>query len=348
MNGMRRGRRTWWCLMLMGCATAGPTRPDAPAASAAPEPGAAAALDAAPPAPAAFELTRELAFDPSKGQLPESIALDRSGNFFFSMGKRVMKVGPDLTLSEYATLPIPEGALALGLRMGPDGCLYNASGGFAPQPPAAYVFRICEGGQVERVATLDPQGFPNDLVFDGEGRLYVTEPFLGRIYRIGPNGEIDVWLEHALLAGMPDDPVLPAHFFGANGIAMGASGAYVYVGNMDQGTILKVRIQEDGRAGEPEVVAEDATLRGADGLLLDGDGTLYVAVHGQDQLVSVDSRGQITVLAKGGMLDCPSALSFGTRQGDEKTLYVTSFAIGRALGAVPGAPAPALLRATLP
>src|SRR5262250_2239940 len=71
-------------------------------------------------------------FDPSLGQLPESVTADAEGNFYLSMANTVRKLTPDGTLSLFAQLPIPAGTFALGVKFGPDGDLYVASGGFSP------------------------------------------------------------------------------------------------------------------------------------------------------------------------------------------------------------------------
>lgn len=290
------------------------------------------------------ELQKLLALDPSLGQLPESLTVDDDGNIFMSMSNFIAKVTPDLTLSTYATLPVPPGAhLALGVKVGPDDCLYTVSGAFITEPPGAFVWRICAESEVELFATLDASGFPNDLAFDEDGLMYVTDPFLGRIWRVDQNGGVEVWLDDPVLDGSPAAPVLPAHYFGVDGIAFDKHKHYLYVGNLDAGEILKIEIVHNGEPGAIETYASDPLLLGADGLAFDNQGTLYVAVNAADRLVKLDGCGNVEVIDEGPPLDAPSSLVFGTRPGDKKTLYVSSFAINRALGAVPGPPEPALL-----
>ncbi len=131
------------------------------------------------------------------------------------------------------------------------------------------------------------------------------------------------------------------HDFGANGIALDESQEHLYVGNTDYGRILRIGIR-GGKAAEVEVLAESDSLKGADGNALDKRGTLYVAVNAQDRIATVDRHGDISVYAEGAPFDAPSSVVFGRGCGDERTLYLSSFALYRANGFIPGTPHPAI------
>ena len=171
--------------------------------------------------------------------------------------------------------------------------------------------------------------------------LFVTDPLLGQLWRIDEDGTPEVFLRHPLLAGNPADPALIFRQLGANGIAFDKHHRNLYVSNTDQGTIVRI----DMRAHQPTpvVFARDSRLRGADGIGFDASGELLVAVNGNDTLASVDKRGRVDVLLRGGHLDAPSSLVFGATQRDKHTLYLMSSAFSRTLGLQPGTPAPALL-----
>jgi len=260
------------------------------------------------------------------------------------MSNTIKKVTPSLVVTTYATLPIPAGAFATGLKIGPDGLLYAGSGGFSPSPSAAFVWRIHPNGAVDQVAALDPTGFPNDLAFDDDGNLFVTDPFLGLIWRIDEDGNAESWLEDPLLLGNAANPALLIHEFGADGIAFDKHGDNLYIGNLDYGEILRVGVDCHGEADGIEVFASDPLLVGADGIAFDKKETLYVAVNGQDRLAAVSPDGEVTSVFQGAPLDGPSSLVFGVHGNDKKTLYIASFAISRALGTQPGAPHPSLSR----
>jgi sugar lactone lactonase YvrE len=239
--------------------------------------------------------------------------------------------------SVFGTLPLP--IAALGVKVGPDGCVYNASTSLSATP-GAYVWRLCSGS-VEAFAELDQSGAPNDLAFDDDGSLFVTDPLLGEIWKIDPAGNAAVFLQHPLLAGDPTDPALIFRQVGVNGIAFDKHHRHLYVSNTDQGTILRIDLRAPTPV--PEVFARDARLRGADGIAFDRSGDLFVAVNKTDTLASVDKRGRVHLLLRGGPLDAPSSLAFGATHRDEHTLYTMSSAFSRTLGFQSGTPAPALL-----
>jgi sugar lactone lactonase YvrE len=297
-----------------------------------------------PTAAEAAQPSTVVAFNPAAFELPESITSDEDGNIYLSMANQVKVVTPAGQVSVFATLPIPAGAFVTGLKMGPDGYLYAGSGGFAPDPSAAFVWRISPSGVVSQFAALDSFGFPNDLAFDDDGNLYVTDPFLGCIWKLDEVGDSSIWLSDALLDGNSESPALLIHEFGVDGIAFDRNQKSLYVGNLDYGRIIKIKM-DHGYPEDVQVFADDPeVLAGADGIAFDTKGTLFVAVNGQDRIAAVDKHGVVSVVAQGGLLDAPSSMVFGTTHDDKKTLYISSFAINRALGTQAGTPNPALLQ----
>jgi sugar lactone lactonase YvrE len=286
-------------------------------------------------------------FDPTLGELPESITADDHDNLYVSVAGSVRKIDPSHALSTVATLPLPPGAFSGGVKVGPHGSIYVASGAFSPSPNAAFVWRI-SGGAVTAFAELDPNGFPNDLALDDDGSVYVTDSFLGRIWKVGRHGGVSVWLSDPLFDGNVAAPALPIHAFGADGIVFDKEKKNLYVTNLDFGTILRIPLDSHGRPGRIEVFADDTRLKGADGLAFDDKGNLYVAVNAQDQIVVIDKHARLDVVEQGSPLDGPSSLVFGTGECDRTTLYLSNFAIARATGAKPGTPEPAILSFEVP
>lgn len=285
-------------------------------------------------------------FDAAQGQLPESFTTDGHGNFYLSMNHRVMKLAADGTLSQLAELPAASDLVfALGVKFGPDGNLYVCVGSFSPADRAASVWRVSPTtGAATELVHLDDAGFPNDLVFDDAGNMFVTDPFLARVWRVTPSAQASVWLADASLAGNPPGGYLFLHDFGADGIAFDRNEHRLYVGNLDRGQIVRVKVLDTGAADVPEVWLTDPRLQGADGMTFDQRGNLYVAVNGQDQVLSVAPSKAISVIASAGALDGPSAVVLGP---DQSTLYVSSFAISSYFGTPrsrhPGQPMPNLL-----
>jgi sugar lactone lactonase YvrE len=279
-------------------------------------------------------------------ELPESITIDPSGDLYVSIGSTIQRLPPGGELEVYGTLPIA--AFALGVKVGPDGCVYNASTSLDPAVIGAFVWRVCEQGVVEQFAALNPAGGPNDLAFDEQGNLYVTDPILGIIYKLDPDGTPTVWLDDPLLKGNAADPALFFSRQGVNGVAFDRSGKHLYVGNLDYGRILRIGIDHQGRPGTVEVFAESPELRGADGIAFDKKNNLYVAVGAQDQLVSVSRHGVVSVVAEGNLLNGPASLVFGNQCDDETTLYIADSDFLRAFGYITEPAEPNLLTLQTP
>jgi sugar lactone lactonase YvrE len=290
-----------------------------------------------------LSLATLVTLDATQGQIPESITADHLGNLYFSSAgtSSIVKRSPGGRLTTIGTLPIAVNTL--GVKVGPDGCVYNVSTSLTPTP-GAFVWRICHEGDVEQFATLDPTGGPNDLAFDDFGNVFVTDPFLGRIYRVDRSGHVRTWLDDPSLAGNPANPVLFFHSVGVDGIAFDRFKQNLYVDNLDFGKILRIEFHE-GEPGRISVFASDPRLSGCDGMAFDDEDNLFVAINAQDTLVAVDPRGSIETLATGGLLDGPSSFVFGATPFDRHTVYVTSSAFLRAFGFQAGTPEAAILEA---
>lgn len=282
-------------------------------------------------------------FNPAAFELPESVTVDHDGTFYMSMGPTVQRLPEGGSLELYSAPPLPPGAFVGGVKIGPDGDVYAVSGGFSPSPSAAFVWHIDGDGVTHEVAALDPSGFPDDLTFDDDGNIYVSDAFLGLIWKIDASGDASVWVSDPLLLGNPSAPAVVISPFGAVGLAFDKKKENLYVANLDYGTILKIAVGPDGEAGVPEIFAEDPELIGADGIAFDRKGTLYAGVHTQDQVAAIAPDGSVSIIAQGGVLDAPASLVFGKKGSGKDTLYITNFAINRFLGTQPGAPHPGLL-----
>jgi sugar lactone lactonase YvrE len=296
----------------------------------------ATVAEAAPP-------TTVIDFDLALGQLPESIAADVDGQLYVSMANTVTKLTPALDVVTLATLPVPAGVFATGVKFGPDGMLYVGSGGFDPSAAASFVWRVSPAsGAVDPVVELNPNGFPNDIAFDDDDNFYVTDSFLGVVWKVDSAGTASQWLSDPALLGDPVAPALGAPF-GVNGIAFDKQKRHLYFTNTDYGTVLRIRVLPNGDPGNLEVFAADPRLVGADGIAFDRSGKLYVAVNAQDRIATVNKHGNVQVVAEGGLLDSPSAFAFGVAPCDRHTLFISNFAIARANGLKPGQPRPGIL-----
>ena len=311
--------------------------------------GASAPAMAGPPG-TPVPVSVVLNFNPALGQLPESITADGNGNIYASnVSGAVQKIDPAThSFTTVATVTLPAGANLTGIKVGPDGFIYVCSDSFSSSPAGAFVWKVSpQTGAVSLFATLNPNGFPNDIAFQDDGTMLVTDPFLALIYKIDTSGNATIWLSDPLLAGNPAAPAFGVHDFGVDGIAFDSNKKNLFVGNVDFGRVIRIPVC-DGNPGPLQVVAEDPTLIGIDGIAIDRRGTIFAAVDTQDRLATVDKQGNISVIAEGAPLQNPSSFAFGTAQGEKKTIYVANFAIVRVLAGQPATPGILSLPAQVP
>ena len=301
-----------------------------------------------------------ISFDPTAGEFPEGIAVDKVGNVFVAFDdprgeiRKFTPRGGESLLADFGTPGV------LGLAVDATGNVYAAR----EVPPDNGVYRVDRSGNVERIPGTEAIVFPNALAFDKRGNLYVTEtfsfdpplseypgcdigsgPFFGQggIWRIPPGGEAELWLRHELLTGLclPNPIPFP---LGANGIAY-RRGA-LYVANTERTLIVRIPVNPDGSPGTPEPVVNvgDAIPPGPfgppvlDGIALDVHGSIYALAIDSSRLVRVSPDGEtVDVLATAADgLDFPASLAFGTGKGERRSLFITNFAIGPPGGAGPG------------
>jgi gluconolactonase len=156
---------------------------------------------------------------------------------------------------------------------------------------------------------------PNYLLFDGRGRLYVTDSGNwmkrnGFVLRFDSEGRGDV--------------VLAGPFGYANGLALSADERYLFMVESDSDSVLRFEIGADDRLSKPDVYAESVG-RFPDGLALDAVGNLYVCCYASDEIWRVAPNGQKTLLAHdrwGIRLGRPTNLAFGGVNFDE--IYVAN------------------------
>lgn len=181
----------------------------------------------------------------------------------------------------------------------------------------------------------------NDLTFDDDGYLYVTDSFQATVFRIPPGGgPPTVWFADSRLAG---DPAVP---FGVNGIRIDRNNKRLYVsvtaatGTLD-GVIYRLPLVDSPAEADleefhryPFVPGLPPVLPGPDGIAFGKSGKLYVALAGTSQISvlradgSEEARYSGPAANPGGFPDPmpwanPANLAFDNRKG---TLLVTNHA----------------------
>ena len=194
-----------------------------------------------------------------------------------------------------------------------------------------------ETGKSEIIAGLyngKPFNSPNDLVIDEQGRIYFTDPrYAGHepveqpvfgVYRIDPDGSIHLVVTDG---GKP------------NGVAVSPDQQTLYVISHDNGAmgnfpdevplrkgrmaLLVYDLSPEGTATFRKTLADYAPQDGPDGMVVDAEGNLWVAVRDETRpgVRAYSPEGEELAYVK--TPDKPTNVAFG-RGKTSKTLYITA------------------------
>jgi len=134
---------------------------------------------------------------------------------------------------------------------------------------------------------------PNAMVFDHAGNLYFSDSFQGAIFRIDAATTcatpcaVTAYSHGPLLATAGFPP------FGANGLALDAGETTLFIAVTGDSRVLKMNLATKAVS----VLAE--SIHGADGLLMDSAGRLWVAANQADEVVALDGNGRVILRAGG-------------------------------------------------
>ena len=264
----------------------------------------------------------------------ESMAFDRDGTLFATVTiwkaetwnqGQVWKISPNGKMRQIG--PNLDVGILSGLAFDANGNLYAGLITFDRTDVPSGVLRIDRNGQATRVVTLPAGSFPNGLAVRG-GDLYISDSSHGAVWRAHLRRDAVATLTNPWIA----DPLLavasPEGWEGVNGIAFRDDGLLAV--NADTGSVVRIPLRRDGSPGTPSVVVTDAALVGSDGIAVDAEGGLWIAVNHADlqvggALVRVGRAGRIQVVASDpGWLDYPSQPAFGVSGRDRSTLYVVN------------------------
>ena len=167
---------------------------------------------------------------------PEGLAIDPDGNLYAaSNSDQAITVGYVCVINNKGELvdmiavPAGPGAGAVGLlgELWEDGYLIVLDQADNIQPHGR-ILRI--NPRTHEVKTIAAGlAFPNGMAEDRHGNIYVTDSFLGSIYRFSEGrSQLTLWFKHpALVSNNPNQPV------GANDLALDADEHFLYVrGNL--------------------------------------------------------------------------------------------------------------------
>lgn len=295
--------------------------------------------------PRAFQKGVVHTFDPTLGEFPEGVAMDREGNLYVGLAPlgKILRIKRDGSTETVATL----GSQLLGLTVDAKGIIYAAVN--APFTPDNGVWRIDPKNptQPKLLPGTENIFFPNSLTFDRRGNLYVTSttgPPLGdgtfgkgSIWRIPPGGKAEPWLAGELLTGLITNLIPQPLPLGANGIVHRKR--TLYVANTSKKHVVRIPIDSKGDPGEPEMIASFAEDPGSpdlgkaagaiDGITVDSNGSLYLLLIAEHRVVRISPDGSLmtTVATTDNSLHSPASAVFGTTGGDQTALFLTNFAL---------------------
>ncbi len=128
-------------------------------------------------------------------------------------------------------------------------------------------------------------GFANDLTFDAQDNLYVTDSWTPRILRLRAGGsKLEEWI---------NDPQLGVEQWSLNGIDFDRSSNVIYTVNQRAGLLFRIAIKPDGRAGAVTLIQTSQELRRPDGLKVIGPNTLATAEGGAGGLSIISVNGDM-------------------------------------------------------
>jgi sugar lactone lactonase YvrE len=165
----------------------------------------------------------------------------------------------------------------------------------------------------------------NALTFDGSGNAYVSDSFLGKIYKVTMAGGLTTWSSSPLLG--PGTGLTPP--FGANGVEFSNDGNTLFVANTAFHQIIQIPV---ANPMSPSIFVTG--INAPDGIAIDKQDNIWICANQQDEIVVIDKTGK--VIAKLGDFDgidpqgtangflFPASLAFSN---DGSTLYVSNLTL---------------------
>ena len=256
--------------------------------------------------------------------LPAGLAVDSSGNLYVadSGNHAIRKVTPAGVVTTLAGSPGTSGSTngtgtgasfntPLALAVDGSGNVYVADS------YNQLVRKVTAGGVVTTVAGTAGQvgatdgtgtaalfGYPEGIVVDGSGNLFVADTSNATIRKITPAGVVTTFAGAPAVAGSADGTGTAASFSNPNGLTIDGSGN-LYVADTGNHTIRKVTsaaavttlVGTAGLTGETDGVGGFARFTSPIGVAVDSSGNVIVADIGNNLIRKVTPSGTVTTLA---------------------------------------------------
>ncbi|MCD0467246.1 gluconolaconase [Flavobacterium sp. ENC] len=229
----------------------------------------------------AQEPTKRIEFEAPESY-PEGVAFDKAAALFYVSSARLGTVGKVTRDGKYSELYTDKMLKSTyGLKVHPDGkrlfvCAGDANYSKFSTPDtkkkmARLVIIDLKTGKklndIDLAGLVPGEHFPNDLTFDKEGNVYITDSFADAIYKVDKAGKATLFSTSTLLktAGV-----------GPNGLVFHPEG-FLLVANNGTGALIKLPILNPNTGSKVKI---DQFFPGADGLLLNDNATLTVVQNG--------------------------------------------------------------------
>jgi lactonase len=213
----------------------------------------------------------------------EGPAFDRQGNLFVSsiFDSRILKITPK---KKVEVIFQQQGLLPDGIAIHKDGRLFIAclSGKIVTIQPDGSDLMYVEPRFNGKPASV------NDLVFDRDGNLYVTD-FVGTVAE--PTGGV-----YRFSADLTRIERVMDHLASANGIGFSPEGNVLWVSETCRNEILRIELLEDGISINP-IAGVTIPCRfsggpgGCDSMAIDVEGNIYQCMIFQGRAVVLNNRG---------------------------------------------------------
>jgi streptogramin lyase len=202
---------------------------------------------------------------------------------------------PLAEVARVGQLPTKPGTTIYGIAADKTGNLYFA----IPDPGIIYRVegsRLGDNFDSSRDVKVFATGVPgaNGLGFDANGHLWSSGGDKNILYHIGPKGGAAQVFAQGY-ATISADTTIPVRAYVTNGIAFDKAGN-AYTANTGTGEIQRLEVKPDYTAGAITTFVKSPLLLGADGLMFDGDGNLFVTANYRNALLLVKPDGTIELV----------------------------------------------------
>jgi sugar lactone lactonase YvrE len=213
---------------------------------------------------------------------PEGVAFDPATQVYYVSSMRTGAIGKVDLNGKYTVLFSEDGLKSsYGLKVHPDGkqlivCVSDANySKFTSPDTRKKMIRLISvdlktGKKLKDVdlASLVPgKHFGNDIAFDKDQNIYMTDSYANVIYKIDANWTPTVFAK---------DKMFETEGFGLNGIVVHPDG-FLLVASSNKGRIFKVDLNDPSKVSKVKI---DQYFLGADGMILENKDDLILVVNG--------------------------------------------------------------------